>query len=88
MYAWYRIIVSVHAQFSLFSERWTYQNIMVSITFVINVAQRTYIRVIQVNVHIYIGNLLLVHLYFVNEILSLDLRISKCFSKQSYVNFL
>ena len=36
------------------SETWTYQNIMVFTTFAIKVAQHTYIRVIQVNVLIYL----------------------------------
>ena len=53
MYAWYRIIVSFQVQFSFLYEKWTYQNIMVFITFAIKVAQRTYIRVIQVKVLIY-----------------------------------
>ena len=61
------------------SERWRYQNIMVFPTFAIKVAQHTYIRVIQVNVLIY---LLCVHLYFVNEILSLELDISRYFSNR------
>ena len=53
VYAWDRVIVSFHEQFSFLSERWTYQNIMVFITFAIKVAQRTYIRVIRVNMLIY-----------------------------------
>ena len=60
---WYehRVIVYFQVQIALFSERWTYQNIMVFITFFINIAQRTYyvrcaiyyIIAIQVNVLIY-----------------------------------
>ena len=53
VYAWHRIIVFFQVQFLFFSERWTYKNIMVSITFAIKVAQNTYIRAIQVNLLIY-----------------------------------
>ena len=43
----------LQVQLSFFSERLTYQNIMVLIRFAIQIAQRTYISAIQVNVLIY-----------------------------------